>query len=72
MIEVKFCENNFTQGTDQTVTKLVDDYPDVKVVVDSCLGHCGDCASGPIALVNDELIIGESLDDLLEKIKETM
>ena len=33
MTEIKFCENNFTHGTDNTVTKLVDNYPDIKVVV---------------------------------------
>jgi uncharacterized protein YuzB (UPF0349 family) len=72
MTEIKFCENNFNHGTDNTVTKLVDNYPNVKVVVDSCLGHCGDCASLPFALVNDELIIGATVDELYEKIKKTM
>ena len=72
MTEVKFCENNFSHGTDNIVTKLVDNYPDVKVVVDSCLGHCEDCAPGPFAVVNDEFIIGATVDDLYEKIKKTM
>ena len=44
MKEIKFCENNFTYGTDETVKKLKDNYPNISVVVESCLGYCGDCA----------------------------
>jgi uncharacterized protein YuzB (UPF0349 family) len=72
MKEVKFCENNFNHGTDNTVSKLIDNYPDIKVIVESCLGNCGECAPGPFALVNNELIVGDTVDDLYEKIKETM
>jgi uncharacterized protein YuzB (UPF0349 family) len=70
MKEIKFCENNFTHGTDETVKKLKDNYPNISVVVESCLGYCGDCASGPYALVNDELIQADSANELYEKIEE--
>jgi uncharacterized protein YuzB (UPF0349 family) len=72
MTEIKFCENNFNHGTDNTVTMLVDNYPNVKIIVESCLGQCGDCAQGPFALVNDELIVGDTVDDLYSKIKRSM
>ena len=28
-MEIKFCENNFTFGTDETMKKLKENYPDV-------------------------------------------
>lgn len=69
MTEIKFCENNFTHGTNETAKKLEEKHPNVSVTVESCLGYCGDCASGPYALVNDELIQADSADELYGKIE---
>ena len=70
MTEIKFCENNFTQGTEETAKKLEENYPDIEVAIESCLGYCGDCADGPFALVNDELIQAESADELYMEIEK--
>ena len=42
----------------------------VEVEVESCLGYCGDCAVGPMALVDDELVQADSAEELYEEIKE--
>lgn len=70
MDEIKFCENNFSFGTEETMTKLKEHYGGDHVTVESCLGYCGDCAVGPYALVKDELVQAETPDKLYEKIKE--
>ena len=70
MTEIKFCENNFIHGIEETVDKLQENYPDVDVAVESCLGYCGDCAAGPFALVNDELIQADSADELYKEIEK--
>jgi uncharacterized protein YuzB (UPF0349 family) len=72
MTEIKFCENNFTHGTEDTAKKLQDNYPDINVAVESCLGYCGDCADGPFALVNDELIQADSADELYKEIEKIL
>lgn len=72
MTEIKFCENNFTHGTEETAKRLQENYPEVIVTVESCLGYCGDCASNPYALVNDELILADSADELYEKIEKVI
>lgn len=69
MAEVKFCENNFSFGTEETMKKLKENFGDIDVSVEPCLGYCGDCAVGPYALVNDELIQADTADELFEKIK---
>jgi uncharacterized protein YuzB (UPF0349 family) len=69
MTEIKFCENNFTFGTEETMKKLKENFSDVDVSVEGCLGYCGDCAVGPYALVNDEMIQADTADELFEKIK---
>lgn len=67
MSEIKFCENNFSQGTEEVVNKLESD--GISVEVEPCLGYCGDCAVGPFALVDDEFIQEDSTDELYNKIK---
>lgn len=70
MVEVKFCENNFVHGVEEVISKLQENNENAKVIVESCLGYCGDCAEGPYALVNDELVQADSADELYEAICE--
>lgn len=70
MIVVKFCENNFAHGTDEVVNRLESEVKSVSIKVESCLGNCSDCASQPLALVDDELIQADSSDELYDKIMD--
>ena len=67
MKKIQFCEHNFSQGTEDIVDKLRKENIDVEV--ESCLGYCGDCAVGPIALVDDELVVADTAEELYESIK---
>ncbi|MGA9174505.1 MAG: DUF1450 domain-containing protein, partial [Thermoactinomyces sp.] len=42
--------------------------PGIDVLEYGCLGNCGICASGPYALVNGELVTGETAEELLKNI----
>lgn len=66
MSEIKFCENNFQFGVEELADKLKSE--GLNVEIESCLGFCGDCAVGPFALVNDELIQAETIDELYDMI----
>ena len=68
MKKVQFCENNFSHGTEDLVDKLRKENIDVEV--EPCLGYCGECAVGPMALVDDELILEDSPEELYKSIKE--
>lgn len=68
MKKVQFCENNFSHGTEDLIDKLRNKNIDVEV--QPCLGYCGECAVSPIALVDDELIVADSPEELYESIKE--
>lgn len=69
-MEVRFCENNFAHGTEDVVNKIESELDGVTVEVAPCLGYCGDCAMGPFALVDDELLQADTADELFNKIKE--
>ncbi|KPU43581.1 hypothetical protein OXPF_30220 [Oxobacter pfennigii] len=68
MAEIKFCEQNFSEGAEEVIEKLKED--GISFEVESCLSQCGECSMGPFALVDDDLVQGEDADDLYEKIKE--
>ena len=68
MKKVQFCENNFSHGTEDIVDKLRKE--NVEVEVEPCLGYCGECAVGPMALVDDELLTADTAEELYESIKE--
>lgn len=70
MAKVKFCENNFTHGTNDTADKLKEENVDVEVA--PCLGYCGVCAMGPFALVDDDMVEADSADELFDKIKSKL
>lgn len=68
MAEIKFCENNFPQGAEE-VTRMLDN-DGIAYEVESCLGFCGDCAVTPYALVDDELVMAETPEELYNLIKK--
>lgn len=72
MVEIKFCENNFAQGTEDVIKRLKEEVDDIFIEVESCLGYCGDCAVGPFALVNDELVQADTPEELYDSIVQLM
>jgi len=70
MIEIKFCENNFAHGTEEVVSRLKDE--NIATEVEPCLGHCGDCAEKPFALVDDEYVEADTPEELYDKITEML
>ncbi|MDP4181319.1 MAG: DUF1450 domain-containing protein [Bacillota bacterium] len=72
MKEIKFCENNFIHGADEVMEKLQEEFPNITIEVEPCLGYCGDCANGPFALVEDDFIEAESSDELYDTIVERL
>lgn len=72
MSEVKFCENNFAHGTDEIAERIENEFDDVAVLIEPCLGHCGECAEGPFAIVNDKFVKADTADELYEIIVEKL
>ncbi|MCX7921484.1 MAG: YuzB family protein [Clostridia bacterium] len=72
MAEIRFCENNFSHGTDEVVEKIKKEFPKAAIDVEPCLGFCGECAQAPYAIVDDEFIQADDPDDLYEVIREKL
>jgi len=46
------------------------EFPEVAVIMNSCLSYCGLCANSPFAHVNGKLVHGKTPEKCLEKIRE--
>lgn len=68
MTEIKFCETNYPQGVEEVIDRLRNEEEDVEIIIEPCLGYCGECLEGPFALVNDELVQAETPEELYEEI----
>ncbi|WP_026694623.1 YuzB family protein [Peribacillus kribbensis] len=66
---IEFCISNLASGSQEALEVLERD-PDLDIVEYGCLGYCGKCASSFFALVNGEVVTGESAEELVSSIYE--
>lgn len=64
---VEFCISNMAKGGDYVYDKLESD-PEVDVLEYGCLNNCGLCSYGLYALVDGEVVEGDTPEDLLNNI----
>ena len=64
---IEFCVSNLASGTQKVKEKLEQD-PNLDVIEYGCLSFCGQCARKKFALVNGEIVTGETNDELLTNI----
>lgn len=49
---------------------IEEEFPEVAVIINSCLSFCGLCAKSPYAHVNGKLVHGKTPEQCLERIRE--
>lgn len=64
---IEFCISNLASGA-QKALEILEKNPDLDVIEYGCLGYCGKCASSLYALVNGEVVTGETPEELVENI----
>lgn len=64
---IEFCVNNLAQGSQEVYDKLESD-PNLDVIEYDCLTYCDLCATSLFALVDGEVVRGESAEALLTNI----
>jgi len=64
---IEFCVSNLASGSQKALEQLEKDY-DLDVIEYGCLGYCGKCAHSLFALVNGEVVTGETPEQLVDKI----
>jgi uncharacterized protein YuzB (UPF0349 family) len=64
---IEFCIKNLADGAQKALEQLERD-PNIDVLEYGCLGYCGKCALSLFALVEGEVITGETPDELVNNI----
>ncbi|MEH6888725.1 YuzB family protein [Bacillus sp. JJ864] len=64
---IEFCVGNLANGAQKAREQLEKD-PNLDVIEYGCLGYCGVCFEGPYALVNGEVVKGETSDELVKNV----
>ncbi|RLJ75385.1 YuzB family protein [Salisediminibacterium halotolerans] len=64
---IEFCMSNIASGSKDAFEKLDND-PDLDVIEYGCLSFCGQCARMKFALVNGEMVTGQTNDELVENV----
>jgi uncharacterized protein YuzB (UPF0349 family) len=67
MVTVEFCTSNLVSHGDQAKQRLMS-VEGVRVKTFGCLGNCGQCFQRPYALVNDEVVEGDTQEELYRNI----
>ena len=64
---IEFCVSNLASGSQEAMERLEKD-PNLDIIEYGCLGYCGKCSSNLYALVNGEVVEGETTDELVANI----
>jgi uncharacterized protein YuzB (UPF0349 family) len=64
---IEFCINNLANGS-QRALEILERDPNLDIIEYGCLSHCGTCEATLFALVEGEVVTGETPDDLANNI----
>ncbi|WP_110113759.1 YuzB family protein [Bacillus sp. CGMCC 1.16541] len=64
---IEFCISNLASGSQKALEALEKD-SNLDIIEYGCLGYCGKCAQSLFALVNGEIVMGETPDELVDNI----
>lgn len=64
---IEFCISNLANGAQAALEQLEKD-PNLDIIEYGCLGYCGKCSQSLYALVNGEVVTGNTPNELVENI----
>lgn len=64
---IEFCISNLANGS-QRAREILERDSNLDIMEYGCLSHCGKCDKTLFALVNGEVVTGETPDDLVDHI----
>lgn len=64
---IEFCVSNLANGS-QKALEILEKDPNLDIIEYGCLGYCGKCFESLYALVNGEVVTGETPEELVKNI----
>lgn len=68
IVIVEVCESNPAASLD--IESLENQYEGVSVMRNHCLSNCELCSEKPYMLVNGDIVTGDDLESLMERVRE--
>ena len=65
---IDFCKDNLGSFTQALLLELREKYPHWSISKYGCLTNCGECERCTFAIVDDEIIAAETVEELRDKI----
>ncbi|MFT4412959.1 YuzB family protein [Fredinandcohnia humi] len=66
---IEFCVSNLASGS-QEAREILEKDPNLDIIEYGCLSYCGKCYQSLFALVNGEVVTGETAEELVKNIYE--
>jgi len=64
---IEFCMSNLASGS-QRAKEILEEDPNLDVIEYGCLSHCGECYENLYALVNGDVVTGDTPEELVKNI----
>ncbi|PMC40610.1 hypothetical protein CJ195_02530 [Bacillus sp. UMB0899] len=64
---IEFCISNLANGAQAALEQLEKD-PNLDIIEYGCLSYCGKCGHSLYALVNGEMVMGDTPNELVENV----
>ena len=64
---IEFCISNLANGA-QAALEMLEKDPNLDIIEYGCLSYCGKCGHSLYALVNGEMVMGETPNELVENV----
>ncbi|WP_246938751.1 DUF1450 domain-containing protein [Bacillus pinisoli] len=68
IVVVEICDASFITQVD-VESILESEYPEVSVIMNTCLSFCGMCAKSPYAIVNGKRVFAKTVEECMDKIR---
>ncbi|MBL0388035.1 DUF1450 domain-containing protein [Tumebacillus sp. ITR2] len=69
-IVIDFCNSNLMSFTQELIQSLREEHPEWNISKYGCLTNCGECSVRPFAILNDDIVAGETVEELRAKLLE--
>jgi uncharacterized protein YuzB (UPF0349 family) len=71
-VTLDFCNGNLMSFASELLQSLREEHPEWNISKYGCLTNCGECSVRPFAILNDDIVAAESVDELRAKLLDAI
>lgn len=71
-VTLDFCNGNLMSFAPELLQSLREEHPEWNISKYGCLTNCGECSVRPFAILSDDIVAAESVDELRAKLLDAI